>query len=76
MRRFDSECEEDSFRRTPPKEVVKKTFEEINDRPVDDISLDFFYKPHTISLLLACIFGLTYIAFTRSNDDQVSQNRF
>ncbi|XP_076437960.1 phosphatidylserine synthase 1-like [Babylonia areolata] len=37
----------------------------INERAVDDISLDFFYKPHTITLLVACISGLLYLAFTR-----------
>jgi len=52
-------------------EVTRKTFELINDRSVDDISLEFFYKPHTITLLLACISGLVYIAFARSNDDSV-----
>ena len=40
-------------------------FLEINERPVDDISMEIFYKPHTISLLCVCIFGLTYTAFTR-----------
>ena len=28
----------------------KKVFEEINERPVDDIQLELFYKPHTITL--------------------------
>jgi phosphatidylserine synthase 1 len=54
-----------------PDEVTRKTFELINDRSVDDISLEFFYQPHTITLLLACISGLVYIAFTRSNNDPV-----
>ena len=74
MSRLDSECDDDSTshnERREPVDVLKKTFDEINDRPVDDISLEFFYKPHTISLLLGCIFGMTYIAFTKSNDDQV-----
>ena len=37
----------------------------INEKGVDDISLDFFYKPHTITLLVSCILGLLYFAFTR-----------
>ena len=41
-------------------------FYTINERPVDDISLEFFYKPHTITLLTVCIAGLIYSAFTRS----------
>jgi len=42
-------------------------FVSINERPVDDISLEFFYQPHTITLLLCCISGLVYIAFTRDD---------
>ena len=44
---------------------IKKHFLEINERPVDDISMEIFYEPHTITLLCLCIFGLTYTAFTR-----------
>lgn len=41
------------------------SFSSINERPVDDISLDFFYKPHTITLLLVSIAGVIYSAFVR-----------
>jgi phosphatidylserine synthase 1 len=78
MSRLDSECDEDSSSQhepLEPRDVLKKTFDDINERPVDDISLEFFYKPHTISLLLGCIFGMTYIAFTKSNDDQVNTRK-
>lgn len=37
----------------------------INEKPVDDISLEFFYKPHTITLLLFSIGALIYFAFVR-----------
>ena len=30
---------------------------------------EFFYKPHTISLLFFCVLGLTYTAFTRDDSD-------
>lgn len=40
-------------------------FKFINERPVDDISLNFFYKPHTITLLAVSIFGVMYFAFVR-----------
>lgn len=40
-------------------------FKYINERPVDDISLNFFYKPHTITLLAVSIFGVMYFAFVR-----------
>ena len=37
----------------------------MNDREVDQITLDVFYKPHTVSLLVCCIVGITCIAFFR-----------
>lgn len=47
----------------------KKVFKEINEKGVEDVHLEVFYKPHTISLLLLCIFGLTYTAFVRDSSD-------
>lgn len=41
------------------------TFLAINERSVDDISLDFFYKPHTVTLLAISIFAVMYCAFVR-----------
>lgn len=41
------------------------SFPNINERPVDDISITFFYKPHTITLLLISIAAVIYSAFTR-----------
>lgn len=40
-------------------------FSSINERPVDDISLEFFYKPHTITLLAVSIASVIYTAFIR-----------
>nr|CAG4643927.1 EOG090X05CZ [Lepidurus arcticus] len=48
---------------------VNDHFYSINERPVDDISLDFFYKPHTVTLLSVCVCWLLYSAFTRNDDD-------
>lgn len=44
-----------------------------NERPVDDISLDFFYKPHTITLLCCSIGAVFFFAFTRQ-DESVEYN--
>lgn len=41
------------------------SFPAINERPVDDISLDFFYKSHTITLLAISIGVVIYTAFVR-----------
>lgn len=41
------------------------SFPNINERPVDDISIEFFYKPHSITLLLIAIGAVIYSAFTR-----------
>ena len=40
-------------------------YKSINERPVDSISLEFFYRPHTITTMLATLAALTYTAFTR-----------
>ena len=40
-------------------------FRIINEKSVDDITLAFFYKPHTITLLTVSVVGLVYSAFTR-----------
>lgn len=40
-------------------------FQSVNERPVDDISLDFFYKPHTVTLLAVSIISVMYFAFVR-----------
>lgn len=41
------------------------SFPHINERPVEDISIEFFYKPHTITLLLISICAVIYFAFVR-----------
>lgn len=41
------------------------TFVTMNERPVDDISLEFFYKPHTITLLAVSFISVMYFAFVR-----------
>ncbi|XP_065347506.1 phosphatidylserine synthase [Cloeon dipterum] len=51
----------------------KSVFSEVNERGVDDITLEVFYKPHTITLLLVSICVIMYIAFTR-NDVDIQDN--
>ncbi|KFM81250.1 Phosphatidylserine synthase 1, partial [Stegodyphus mimosarum] len=41
----------------------------VNERPVDDISLEFFYKPHTITLLTVAVGAVLYSVFTRNDDN-------
>nr|XP_040568404.1 phosphatidylserine synthase-like isoform X2 [Lepeophtheirus salmonis] len=49
-------------------EEEEDRFTIINERPVDDISVNFFYKPHTISLLLLSVVGISVIAFSRDEN--------
>ncbi|XP_037651518.1 phosphatidylserine synthase 1 [Sebastes umbrosus] len=60
--------------RTPRKEDLnyKLHFRNINEQQVDEICLDFFYKPHTITLLTVTVLSLMYFVFTR--DDEHSDN--
>uniref|UniRef100_A0AAQ4R3J1 Phosphatidylserine synthase n=1 Tax=Gasterosteus aculeatus aculeatus TaxID=481459 RepID=A0AAQ4R3J1_GASAC len=59
------------FPRTPRKEDVNYNlhFRLINEQQVDDICLDFFYKPHTITLLTLTVLSLMYFAYTRDDDN-------
>lgn len=41
------------------------SFPIINERPVDDISIEFFYTPHTLTLLFLSISAVIYFAFVR-----------
>ncbi|KAJ8918419.1 hypothetical protein NQ315_008116 [Exocentrus adspersus] len=45
------------------------SFSSINEKPVDEISLQFFYNPHTITLLLISIGAVIYFAFVRDTDN-------
>lgn len=49
------------------------SFSSINERPVDEISLELFYKPHTITLLLVSIAAVIYSAFVR-NEANIEEN--
>lgn len=44
---------------------IANTFVIVNEHPVDDISLNFFYKPHTITLLAVSVLAVMYFAFVR-----------
>ncbi|CAH0557565.1 unnamed protein product [Brassicogethes aeneus] len=45
------------------------SFNTINEKPVDDISLQCFYNPHTITLLAISIGVVIYFAFVRDTDN-------
>ncbi|CAH1117934.1 unnamed protein product [Phaedon cochleariae] len=45
------------------------SFSTINEKPVDDISLQFFYNPHSITLLLISIAAVIYFAFVRDTNN-------
>lgn len=51
--------------RTPSTDQASDPFTSVNERPVDDISLEFFYKPHTVTLLAVSIISMMYFAFVR-----------
>ncbi|XP_070493758.1 phosphatidylserine synthase-like [Chironomus tepperi] len=53
----------------PPSKVKEFTesFQKMNERAVEDMTLNFFYKPHTITLLLCTVIAAMYFAFTRND---------
>lgn len=46
-------------------QVSLASFIAMNERAVEDMTLNFFYRPHTITLLLCSVFAAMYVAFTR-----------
>lgn len=59
--RYSSDTGEPNYRNGSPIDP----FISVNERPVDDISLDLFYKPHTVTLLAVSIIAAMYLAFVR-----------
>lgn len=58
---------------TPPSLTgTKSSFLAMNERAVEDMTLNYFYKPHTITALFGSIFAAMYFAFIR----QVPSDRF
>ena len=54
-----------NFEKINNKILIVCSYYAINEKPVEDISIEFFYKPHTISLLTILTSVLLYSAFTR-----------
>ena len=52
----------------------RDNYSAINDRQVDDISVQLFYKPRTLSLLILSIVTVIYHAFTRDSEVSVEDN--
>jgi phosphatidylserine synthase 1 len=52
-----------SRRRRTKTESERDYFQMINERLVNDITVEFFYKPHTLTLLLAAVVFVIYSAF-------------
>lgn len=55
-------------------QLLGTKFYSINDAPVEDISIEFFYKPHTLTLLFVGIAWVLYLAFTRNADENLENN--
>ena len=55
-------------------QLLGSRFYSINNAPVEDISIEFFYKPHTLTLLFFAIVAVLYSAFTRNADDNLENN--
>ncbi|XP_078481243.1 phosphatidylserine synthase 1-like [Ciona intestinalis] len=58
-----------SARRASRRFNYRYDFRAINEQQVEDITLEFFYKPHTITLLLVIVVSLLYIVTTREKNN-------
>ncbi|CAB3402981.1 unnamed protein product [Caenorhabditis bovis] len=54
--------------------LEKQHFDMINERIVDDVSMEVFYKPHSITLLLVLSIGLFYKAFNEDSTSNTEKN--
>ncbi|KAF3839839.1 hypothetical protein F7725_018556 [Dissostichus mawsoni] len=48
----------------------RKHFRMINEQQVEDITIEFFYRPHTITLLTCTVLSLMYFAFARDDENK------
>lgn len=72
---FRSNTESNPTSNPPAQEqLLGSRFYRINDAPVEEISIEFFYKPHTLTLLFTGIVAVIYIAFTRNADNNLENN--
>ncbi|KAF1760492.1 hypothetical protein GCK72_008741 [Caenorhabditis remanei] len=55
-------------------ELEKKHFDMINERIVDDVTMDQFYKPHSITVLVLVIAFLLYKAAFGKTDNTTEKN--
>ncbi|CAI5444444.1 unnamed protein product [Caenorhabditis angaria] len=58
------------------RELEKKHFDMINERIVDDVTLDFLYKPHSVTVLVAIAAFLVYKAAWQGSVNSSEQNYF
>lgn len=45
---------------------------EVNNRKVDNITIQFFYKPRTLTLLFICLVAMLSFAFARSDAPDIT----
>ncbi|CAP33654.2 Protein CBR-PSSY-2 [Caenorhabditis briggsae] len=57
-------------------ELEKKHFDMINERIVDDVTMDQFYKPHSITVLVLVIACLIYKAAAGKTDNSTETNYY
>ncbi|CAD6187929.1 unnamed protein product [Caenorhabditis auriculariae] len=56
-------------------DMLEKTrFEMVNERVVEDITLEFFYKPHTLTVLVLLSVYFLYNAFVGSKGEDTKRN--
>ncbi|PAV55974.1 hypothetical protein WR25_25442 [Diploscapter pachys] len=56
------------------KELERVHFQMVNDRVVDDITMDVLYKPHTLTILAILCVVLLYLAFVRYDSATTENN--
>eukprot|EP00095_Tigriopus_kingsejongensis_P001480 maker-scaffold124_size330879-snap-gene-1.24 protein:Tk01480 transcript:maker-scaffold124_size330879-snap-gene-1.24-mRNA-1 annotation:"phosphatidylserine synthase" len=58
----------------PADQRSRSSYEPLDHRPVEDITLDVFYRPHTLSLLLISMTAIVVTAFIRPETSDYRSN--
>ncbi|KAF1747042.1 hypothetical protein GCK72_023500 [Caenorhabditis remanei] len=72
---YDDEDEKRVRRIKSRRQLERTHFQMVNERVVEDITVDFLYKPHTLTILGVLVVFISYKAFTGFTEAQNATDR-
>ncbi|CAI2356431.1 unnamed protein product [Caenorhabditis sp. 36 PRJEB53466] len=71
---YDEESERRVRRSRTRRQLERTHFQMVNERVVEDITVDFLYKPHTLTILGLLVVFISYKAFTGVTENETDRN--